>query len=115
MDWPSTREKVPSDITDLIAKSATKKGFEVSQKLSDPISYNVFNKNPILECLVDQMNQDKQRSGGNISGLLLRDEIIKSLNQNIIDWPHQNNKIITKGEWIRLMKKDTRFYLHQSR
>ena len=79
------------------------------------MSYRVVNINPILECLVDQMDHDEQRSGGKLTGLALRDEIIHALTQNTIEWPQQSNKIITKEEWIRLMKIDPAFYTHQSR
>ena len=72
------------------------------------------NTNPILECLVDQMDHDEQRSGGKLTGLALRDEIIHALTQNTIEWPQQSNKIITKEEWIRLMKIDPFFYKHQT-
>ena len=79
------------------------------------MGYFVVNKNPILECLVDQMDHDEQRSGGKLTGLALRDEIIHALTQNTIEWPQQANKIITKEEWIRLMKKHPLFYMDQSR
>ena len=87
----------------------------ISQTLPDVKGYFVQNKNPILECLVDQMDHDEQRSGGKLTGLALRDEIIHALTQNTIEWPQQSNKIITKEEWIRLMKKHPFFYFHQSR
>ena len=80
-----------------------------------PIGYVIAYKNPILECLVDQMDHDEQRSGGKLTGLALRDEIIHALTQNTIEWPQQSNKIITKEEWIRLMKIDPMFYKLQSR
>merc|ERR1712008_597755 len=111
----STREKVPSDITALIVDAAARQGFEISQTLPDVKGYNVMNKNPILECLVDQMDHDEQRSGEKLTGLALRDEIINALTQNTIKWPQQANKIITKEEWIRLEKKDPLFYKYQSR
>ena len=79
------------------------------------MSYNVVDRNPILECLVDQMDHDEQRSGGKLTGLALRDEIINALTQNTIEWPQQSNRIITKEEWIRLMKKDPLFYKYHSR
>ena len=79
------------------------------------MGYTQVNKNPILECLVDQMDHDEQRSGGKLTGLALRDEIIHALTQNTIEWPQQSNKIITKEEWIRLMKIDPDFYMQQSR
>ena len=47
--------------------------------------------------------------------MALRDEIILALTQNTIEWPQQSNKIITKEEWIRLMKIDPTFYTSQSR
>ena len=79
------------------------------------MGYTQVNKNPILECLVDQMDHDEQRSGGKLTGLALRDEIIHALTQNTIEWPQQSNKIITKEEWIRQMKKHPKYYMHQSR
>merc|ERR1719362_1727843 len=82
MDF-STREKVPSDTTALIVDAATRQGFVISQTLPDVMSYVIVNENPILECLVDQMDHDEQRSGGI---------------QNTIEWPQQSNKIITKEE-----------------
>ena len=87
----------------------------ISQTLPDVKGYTVANKNPILECLVDQMDHDEQRSGGKLTGLALRDEIITALTQNTIEWPQQANKIIAKEEWTRLMKKHPLFYFHQSR
>ena len=87
----------------------------ISQTLPDVKGYFEANKNPILECIVDQMDHDEQRSGGKLTGLALRDEIIHALTQNTIEWPQQANKIITKEEWIRLMKKDPLFYKRLSR
>ena len=87
----------------------------ISQTLPDVIGYDQVNKNPILECLVDQMNHDNQKSGEKLTGLALRDEIINALTQNTIEWPQQANKIITKEEWIRLMKINPSFYMDQSR
>ena len=87
----------------------------ISQTLPDVKGYYLANQNPILECLVDQMDHDEQRSGGKLTGLALRDEIINALTQNTIEWPQQANKIITKEEWIRMMKKHPTFYMHQSR
>merc|ERR1719350_2531312 len=114
MDF-STREKVPIDITALIVDSAARQGFVISQTLPDVKGYALGNQNPILECIVDQMEHDEQRSGGKLTGLALRDEIIHALTQNTIEWPQQSNKTITKEEWIRLMKKDPFFYMYQSR
>ena len=87
----------------------------ISQTLPDVKGYFKANQNPILECIVDQMDHDEQRSGGKLTGLALRDEIIHALTQNTIEWPQQSNKIITKEEWIRLMKIDLSFYINQSR
>ena len=86
----------------------------ISQTLPDVQGYTQMNKNPILECLVDQMDHDEQRSGGKLTGLALRDEIIHALTQNTIEWPQQSNKIVTKEEWIGLMKKHPTFYTQQS-
>ena len=87
----------------------------ISQTLPDVKGYNLANQNPILECIVDQMDHDEQRSGGKLTGLALRDEIIHALTQNTIEWPQQANKIITKEEWIRQMKKHPKYYKEQSR
>ena len=87
----------------------------MSQMLPYPIGYVIAYKNPILECLVDQMDHDEQRSGEKLTGLALRDEIVNALAQNTIEWPQQANKIIAKEEWIRLMNIDPFFYFHQSR
>jgi len=114
MDF-STREKVPSDITALIVDAATKQGFVISQTLPDVKGNRVIDENPILECIVDQMDHDEQRSGRKLTGLALRDEIIHALTRNTIEWPQQSKKIITKEEWIRQMKKHPFFYKHQSR
>ena len=81
----------------------------ISQTLSDVKGYTVLNKNPILECIVDQMDHDDQRSEGELTGLDLRDELINALAQNTIYWPQQNNKIIAKEEWIRLKKINSNF------
>ena len=86
----------------------------ISQTLPDFMGYHEVNKSPLLECIVDQMDHDEQRSGGKLSGLTLRDEIINALNQNTINWQQQYNKIITKEEWLRLMKIDPAFYVDQS-
>ena len=87
----------------------------ISQTLPDVLGYTAVNQNPILECLVDQMDHDEQRSGGKLTGLALRDEIINALTQNTLEWPQQSNKIITKEEWIRQMKKHPKYYMYQSR
>ena len=87
----------------------------ISQTSPDPMGYSVENENPILECLVDQLDHDEQRPQGKLTGLALRDDIINDLTQNTIEWPKQNNKIITKEEWIRLMKIDPTSYMDQSR
>ena len=95
--------------------AAARQGFVISQTLPDVKGYFVVDENPILECLVDQMDHDEQRSGEKLTGLALRDEIITALTQNTIEWPQQANKIITKEEWIRQMKKHPKYYMYQSR
>ena len=79
------------------------------------MGYFEAGKNPILECIVDQMDHDEQRSGGKLTGLALRDEIINALTQNTIEWPQQSNKIITKEEWLRQMKKHPFFHMYKTR
>ena len=36
------------------------------------MGYSVENENPILECLVDQLDHDEQRPQGKLTGLALR-------------------------------------------
>ena len=89
----------------------------ISQTLPDVKGYSLANQNPILECIVDQMDHDEQRSGEKLTGLALRDEIVNALAQNTIEWPQQANKIIAKEKWIRLMNiktgraKSPQFYI----
>ena len=87
----------------------------ISQTLPDVKGYFVANQNPILQCIVDQIDHDEERYGGNLTGLALRDGIINALTQKTIDWQQKFNKIITKEEWIKLMKKDPFYYKFQSR
>ena len=94
--------------------AAARKGFVICQTLPVVLGYTEINKNPILECLVHQMDCDEQRSGEKLTGLDLRDEIINALTQNTIEWSQQSNKIIAKEEWIRLMKKASDFYMPKS-
>ena len=87
----------------------------MSQTLPYPIVYFLTQKNPILECLVDQMDHDEQRSGEKLTGLALRDDIITALTKNRIGWAQRASEIISKEEWIRLMKIDPVFYMQKSR
>ena len=95
------------------AEIASKGGFIISPTLPDPISYLSYRleiKNPIFECLANQMNHDQERTVTySITGLGLRDEIISALTENKIEWPLQNN--ITKEQWIFYMKKAPTFYV----
>ena len=59
----------------------------MSETMAFPKGYYVVNENPILECLVDQMNHDQQRLGEKMTGSRLLNEIIKALSEGIIDWP----------------------------
>ena len=95
-----------------LVEIATKRGFIISRTLPDPISYFLSNKNPILECLANQMNHDQERTVEKTTGLGLRDEIISVLTENEFEWPQQNN--INKEQWIINMKKDSTFYAFQA-
>ena len=77
----------------------------MSETMAFPKGYDVLNKNPILECLVDQMNHDQQRLGEKMTDSRLLNEIIKALSEGIIDWP-KGNTIIDRKEWTRLMRID---------
>ena len=58
----------------------------ISQTLPDVVGYDQVNKNPILECLVDQMNHDQQRLGEKMTDSRLLNGIIIALSEGIIDW-----------------------------
>ena len=97
---------------------ASKRGFSVSKELPSPRGYFNVNRNPILETLADQANQeDPLRHPGHLTGLQLRDLI---LNSNSLEWPMNHDflkkhlKNLTKSQWIKYMKQDSSFYLHQS-
>ena len=70
----------------------------MSETMAFPKGYFVRNKNPILECLVDQMNNDQQILGKKMTDSRLLSEIIKALSEGIIDWP-KGNAIIDRKEW----------------
>ena len=91
-----------------LAEIAAKRGFIISSTSPDPIGYRLMNRNPILECLANQMNHDQERTAEKTTGLGLRDEIISVLTENEFEWPQQNN--ITKEQWIIYMKKTPTFY-----
>ena len=82
--------------------------------MSETMAFPKPNKNPILECLVDQMNHDQQRLGEKMTDSRLLNEIIKALSEGIIDWP-KGNTIIDSEEWTRLMKIDPLYYVHASK
>ena len=92
---------------------ASKRGFSVSKELPAPLGYNVRNKNPILETVADQANQDPSWPAGHLTGLQLRDLIIDALNDNSLEWP-MNFGHLTKSQWIYYMKEDPIFYTHQT-
>ena len=92
---------------------ASKRGFFVSKELPDPLGYSVRNKNPILETLADQANQDPSWPLDQLTGLQLRDLIIDALNDNSLEWP-ENFGHLPKGQWINYMKQDSIFYMRQT-
>ena len=69
--------------------------------------------NPILDTLADQANQDPSWPPGHLRGLQLRDLIIDALNDNSLEWP-MNFGHLTKTQWIKYMKQETNFYIHQT-
>ena len=90
---------------------ASKRGFAVSKNLPGPLGYNIRNMDPILETLADQANQDPLRPPGHLTGLQLRDLI---LNYNSLEWPMNHDYYLTKNQWIKYMKHDSNFYMHQT-
>ena len=97
-------------ISDYIASN---RGFSVSKELPYPFSYNLSFKNPILEPLADQANQDPSWSSGHLTSLQLKDLIIDALKDNNLQWPI-NFKYITKRQWIQNMKQNPKYYRHRT-
>lgn len=87
----------------LSEKVATKIGASISTSLPEPQKYVFLDKNPILICLVDQTFQDPQWEGQLKSDQDLAREIIKALEEEIIQWP--GSDLITESDWIANMKK----------
>merc|ERR1712051_204798 len=96
---------------DFIGTVASKRGLSVSKNLPDPQGYNITNKNPILEPLADQANQDPSWSSGHLTSLQLKDLIIDALKDNNLQWPI-NFKYLTKRQWIQNMKQNPKYYRH---
>ena len=72
-----------------------------------------MNKNPILETLADQANQEKYWFQEKLTGLKLRDNIIGALSNNKMDWP-SGFGFITKTQWIKDMKQDPTYYMYKT-
>ena len=107
------------DLLSISVLVATRKGLMVSTTLPYPQGY-LQNHNPILECCADQMNHDiNQKSDSEkISGLEIWKGILKSLCENRIRWPEENNINSNKWEWLRRIKffnMNPMFYLFQAR
>ena len=100
-------------LSPFLGSIASKRGFYVSEKLPDPLGYSVRNKNPLLETVADQANQDPSLPPGQMTGLQLRDLIIDALNDNSLKWP-MNLEHITKNQWIDYMKQETNYYKQQT-
>ena len=69
-----------------------------------------INKNPILEKLADQANLDEDWPEDDLTGLKLRDALS---DDNKMDWP-SGFGFITKTQWIKDMKQDPSYYMHQT-
>ena len=72
--------------------------------------YAFRNKNPLIEVLADQINQDSNQSVSNLSGEYLLKIILKALDEKSIPWPNEELSMIEYEEWSQKMKIDSKFY-----
>ena len=63
--------------------------------------------------MADQANQDPFGSHGHLRGLQIRDLVIDAVNDNSLEWP-MNFGHLTKNQWIKYMKQDPIYYIHQT-
>ena len=77
--------------------------------------YAFRNKNPLIEVLADQINQDSNQSLSNLSGEYLLKIILKALDEKSIPWPNEELSMIEYEEWSQKMKIDSIFYIIQGR
>lgn len=91
----------------------TKGGFYRSESLPGPVGM-YFQSNPILECIVDQCRNDLTLSKPVLTTLDLLEDILKDVETNVIDWEHDNDQLISKDDWVKKMRIDTRFYWFHS-
>ena len=77
--------------------------------------YAFRNKNPLIEVLADQINQDSNQSVSNLSGEYLLKIILKALDEKSIPWPNEEFSMIENEEWSQKMKIDSTFYVNHAR
>ena len=72
-------------------------------------------KNPILECIVDQCKNDPELSTIESNSSILLENILTCLEEtNFVDWSSENDNLILKNEWVEKMKIDSKFYWFHS-
>merc|ERR1719362_1118983 len=114
LNWDVRKKISSSTMYDFIGLIASKRGFSVSKSLPGPLSYYIIIRNPILETLADQANQDPSWTPwSQMRGLQLRDLIIDALNDNSLEWP-MNFGHLTKSQWIKYMIQHPDFYMQQT-
>ena len=79
------------------------------------MGYVILKKNPLIEVLADQINQDSNQSVSNLSGEYLLKIILKALDEKSIPWPNEELSMIEYEEWSQKMKIDSIFYIIQGR
>ena len=86
-----------------------------SSSLPEVMRYVILNRNPLIEVLADQINQDSNQSVSNLSGEYLLKIILKALDEKSIPWPNEEFSMIENEEWSQKMKIDSTFYVNHAK
>ena len=90
------------------------KSFSRSQSLPYPQDYKTIRQNPILSCLLDQMQYDQELSEKYPNESSLLDDIISALETGKILWPSAFN-LMSSQRWVQKIRNDSKFYLYYAR
>ena len=75
----------------------------------------ILNQNPILECLVDQVQLDPDWSEKELNtGSDLLKAIIEALETRTMQWPGMSQNLMNCQDWIQKMNIDPLFYMHHA-
>ena len=80
------------------------------------MSYQATNKNPLLESLADQINQDPTLPSNQMTGFRLAHLILHALEMNIIEWLPLDlsgccgHILISKVQWMQYFYNSSSFY-----